>query len=164
MPNTFDLRFGKSAGLAVLLVLGFGALTPTESVAQAAGRTNVLPIAAADRAHAAARKQLDFFEAEAAKLRAEFARLRNSPTAEPVAALEQRWWSLTERIYNSPEFGDPEIRVLLHAELAVSRSWRMALASYAQGVRAKDKKLIAAALAEIEFAEALSARVRQYVR
>ena len=80
-------------------------------------------------ANAAATKQLAFFEAETTKLRAEFTTVRNSQTPEPIVALEQQWWRLTDRIYTSPEFDDPAIRVLLHAELAVSRSWRMALSS-----------------------------------
>jgi len=159
MPNTFDIRFARSAGFAVILVLGFGALMLPANGAPAAGSTAVVPIASA-----AAKKQLTFFEAEAAKLRAEFAHVRNSQTPEPIVALEQQWWRLTERIYTSPEYDDPAIRVLLHAELAVSRSWRMALSAYAQGVRTKDKKVIASALAEVEFAEMLAARVRQYVR
>ena len=157
MPNTVDLRFARTAGLAALLVLGFSTYVPTASAAP--GSTAVVPIA-----NAAAKKQLAFFEAETTKLRAEFTKVRNSPTADPIVALEQQWWRLTERIYTSPEYDDPAIRVLLHAELAVSRSWRMALSAYAQGVRTKDKKLIASALAEVDFAEALAARARQYVR
>ena len=80
---------------------------------------------------AAAKKQLAFFEAETTKLRAEFTKVRTSPTADPIVALEQQWWRLTERIYTSPEYDDPAIRVLLHAELAVSRSWRRSAGSVA---------------------------------
>ena len=164
MPHTFDIRFARSAGLAAIVILEIGAMTPSANAAPASGRESIVPIGPAERAHATARRQLGFFEAETAKLRADFARVRNSPTADPIVALEQRWWLLTAHIYNSAEFDDPAIRVLLNAELAVSRSWRMALSSYAQGVRKKDKKLIAGALAEVDFAESLAARVRLYVR
>lgn len=159
MPNTFEIRFARSAGIAAILVLCLGALLPSANAAPASSSTAVVPFA-----NAAAKKQLAVFEAETAKLRAEFTKVRNSPKPEPIVALEQQWWRLTERIYTSPEFNDPAIRSMLHAELAASRSWRMALSAYAQGVRTADKKLITGALAEIEFAEALAARVRLYVR
>lgn len=133
-------------------------------VVRVATRDGVVPIVPTDAAYATARRQLDFFEAETATLRADFIYVRDSPTAEIVNAFEERWWNLSERIYLSPEFDHPAIRMQLQAELAVSRSWRMALSYYAEGVRTGDKRWTARALAEIEFAEALAARVRLYVR
>ncbi|HEU4780323.1 MAG TPA: hypothetical protein VFS58_10630 [Steroidobacteraceae bacterium] len=92
-----------------------------------------------------ARRQLDLFLAEANTLRG-----HTSP--------ENGWWMVTVRIYNSPDFKNPELKPLQEIELAVSGAWRRAYSMRASG------EFSASAPAEFEFAEMLEARANEFVQ
>ena len=123
----------------------------------------VIRVARGTPAYAAARRQLDTFEAESAALRACYLEILDSPTADNLEALDERWWKVTMRIYDSEEMQDPALKGLREIELAVARSWHSFLASYAEGLRTRDEGLVATAFAELKFAQVLAVRAHQYV-
>ena len=70
----------------------------------------VVPIVPGMPAYAAARRQLDLFMSETADFRGH--------------CFDSRWWQVSVRIYNDPEFNNPALWPLQEMELAVSRAWR----------------------------------------
>jgi hypothetical protein len=117
----------------------------------------VVPIVPGMPSYAAARRQLDLFLAESNTLRGYYSDWRYAPNAGRFAPIEDLWWKVTVRVSNSLDFEDPALRPLQEIELAVSRAWRRAFVFYA------DPALLATADAEVEFAEMLEARARQFV-
>lgn len=103
---------------------------------------------------AAARRQLALFLAESDTLRAKYRFVGNAVSAQ---SLEDLWWKVTVRVSNSPDFEGRTLQALQELELAISRSWRRALSLRAEGH-------VALAEAEIEFAEMLETRARQFVQ
>jgi hypothetical protein len=81
------------------------------SVRGAQATEGVVPIVPGKPAYAAARRQLDLFMSETANLRGS-------------CGQDARWWQVSVRIYNDPEFNNPALWPLQEMELAVSRAWR----------------------------------------
>jgi hypothetical protein len=108
-------------------------------------------------AYDAARRQLDLFLAESATLRGYYEKVKYDGNSNRFGQIESLWWKVTVRVTNSPGFEDPALRPLQEIELAISRAWRRAFALYA------DPALLVSADAEVEFAEMLEARARQFV-
>jgi hypothetical protein len=117
----------------------------------------VVPIVPGMPSYEAARRQIDLFLAESNTLRGYFLDARYLPGRQRFADIEKLWWKVTVRVSNSLDFEDPALRPLQEIELAVSRAWRRAFAFYA------DPALLVTADAEVEFAEMLEARARQFV-
>ena len=80
------------------------------SVQHAQATEGVVPIVPGMPAYAAARRQLDLFLSETADLRGSCA--------------DARWWQVSVRIYNDPEFNNLALWPLQEMELAISRAWR----------------------------------------
>jgi hypothetical protein len=95
--------------------------------------------------YAVARRQLDLFIAE-------------SDTLHGLSSSAEDWWKVAVRVSNSPDFEDPALKPLQEIELAVTRAWRRA------HLMSEDSALYGSAAAEVEFAEMLEARARQFVR
>lgn len=117
----------------------------------------VVPIVPGMPAYDAARRQLDLFLAESATLRGYYEKVKYDGNSNRFGQIESLWWKVTVRVTNSPGFEDPALRPLQEIELAISRAWRRAFALYA------DPALLVSADAEVEFAEMLEARARQFV-
>jgi len=118
----------------------------------------VVPFVPGTPAHEAAVRQLDLFLAESDTLRGYFQEARyttNSQRFEKIGAL---WEKVTIRVSNSPDFEDPALRPLQEIELAVSRAWRRAFSYYG------DPALLGTADVEVEFAEMLEKRARQFAQ
>ncbi len=81
------------------------------TVRRAQATEGVVPIVPGMPAYAAARRQLDLFMSETAELRGN-------------CGAAARWWQVSVRIYNDPEFNNPALWPLQEMELAVSRAWR----------------------------------------
>jgi hypothetical protein len=99
----------------------------------------------------------DFFRAEALALRSEYVYGRTLPED-----LESRWWALSVRLYESPEFEDRRWRALVDAQLGVSLNWRASLTGYAAALASGDRARIDAARAELENASELTDRVVRF--
>jgi hypothetical protein len=95
----------------------------------------------------------NFFRAEALALQSEYFYGRNDPD------LSERWWALSVRLYNSPEFDDWRERPLVDAQLGVSLNWRASLAAYADAEASGNQAQIHAARAQLEAANELTDRV-----
>ena len=118
----------------------------------------LVPIVPGMPAYEAARRQIDLFMAESRTLRGYFEDARYAASSQRFAEIEKLWWKVTVRVSNSPDFEDPALRHLQEIELAVSRAWRRAFAFYG------DPSLLVSADAEVDFAEMLEARARQFVK
>ena len=96
-----------------------------------------------------------FFRPEALALQSEYV---NGRTAD----LEKRWWALSVRLYNSPEFDNWRLRPLIDAQLGVSLNWRVSLSNHAAAIKSRDPIRIDAARAELERANDLTTEVLGY--
>jgi len=96
-----------------------------------------------------------FFSPEALALQSEYV---NGRTAD----LEKRWWALSVRLYNSPEFDNWRLRPLIDAQLGVSLNWRVSLSNHAAAIKSRDPIRIDAARAELERANDLTTEVLGY--
>jgi hypothetical protein len=108
------------------------------------------------------RPQIEYFEIESARLRSAYQYLSGRPTPAELQKIEDGWWQLSVRIYQSGEFQRSSYYSLIEAELAASRAWRRFLAVYADGLRANNREQIEFALKELEFAEHLTRRVHLF--
>jgi hypothetical protein len=104
-----------------------------------------------------ARRQLDLFGAESNTLRGYFEEARYAGSNQRFREISILWEKVSIRVGNSPDFEDPVLRPLQEIELAVSRAWRRALKML------EDPALLVSADEEVEFAEMLEARARQFV-
>ena len=117
----------------------------------------IISISRGSADYEAARRQLDIFLAESETLAYWF---RDGSQNTTGKSLEELWERVTIRIHNSPDFQDARIslRALKEIELAVSRSWRRALAYY------RDPAMISAGDEEVTFALMLQARAIRLVQ
>jgi hypothetical protein len=99
----------------------------------------------------------DFFRAEALALRSDYIYGRTPP-----ADLVRRWWGLSERLYNTPEFDDVHLRTLVDAQLGVSLNWRASLVNYEEALGSGDRARIEAARTDLEAASELTDRVVKF--
>jgi hypothetical protein len=99
----------------------------------------------------------DFFRAEARALQSDYVHARSSP-----AELERRWWALSVRLYDSPEFDDTNLRPLIDAQLGVSLNWRASLVNYAEALTSGDRARIESARADLESADELTGHVLSF--
>jgi hypothetical protein len=117
----------------------------------------IIPLVPGMPAYEAARRQLDLFQAESNTLRGHFRDARYAGNMQRFREISILWEKVSIRVGNSPDFQDPTLRPLQEIELAVSRAWRRALSLY------EDPALLVSADDEVEFAEMLEARARQFV-
>ena len=139
------------------------AAASAEAESQPAGRVRmtsegVVPIVPGMPTYEVARRQLDLFLAESNTLRGYYQDARYAANTQRFGEIGRLWWKVTVRVNNSLDLEDPALRHLQEIELAVSRAWRRAFSYYG------DPALLVVADAEIEFAEMLEARARQFVQ
>ena len=128
------------------------------SPAAARSADGVVPFALGVSPDEPARRQLDLFLAESNTLRGYFLDKRYASNGLRFGEIDELWWKVTVRVSNSPDFEDRALWPLQEIELAVSRAWRRAFLLY------EDPAMLASADAEVEFAERLETRARQFVR
>jgi hypothetical protein len=114
-------------------------------------------IAPGEQDNEAAVPRSDFFRAESAALQSEYVYGRTS-----TADLERRWWALSVRLYNSPEFDDWRLRPLIDAQLGVSLNWRISLSNYDAAINSGNQTRIDAARADLENANELTNHVQSF--
>ncbi|HUQ11583.1 MAG TPA: hypothetical protein VM146_14815 [Steroidobacteraceae bacterium] len=94
-----------------------------------------------------------YYGNEIDSLRQEYRDLRGATSAAVLAALEERWWQMTVRIYLSTSGAD--YRPGACDVLALSRAWRNHLYFYAESLRTGDQSLMTLATGQLELAEEL---------
>jgi hypothetical protein len=106
----------------------------------------------------------DFAVQELAIFEGEMSALRDDYVAGKVSTTElhERWWQVTVRIHNTPEFQSSTHCAQRELELAISRSWRRTL-PHASAVRQGDTAYRSLATEEMAFAEMLAVRLRDLV-
>ena len=91
------------------------------------------------------------FMLEALALRSEYIYGRT-----PLENLEDRWWELSVRLYNSPAFDAQPRNMLVLAELGLSLNWRVSLANYRAALASENRDRIEAARADLARADELT--------
>jgi hypothetical protein len=94
------------------------------------------------------------FLADLTALRAAYLRLGDARDAAAFRTLEERWWQISVRIYlRSGSSAQSSL------ELAISRSWRMLLATRAEAVARGDPEVPESVATELAFADRLAAQL-----
>lgn len=91
------------------------------------------------------------FMREALALRSAYIYGQTSP-----GALENGWWELSVRLYNSPAFDARPRSFLVDAELGLSLNWRASLANYQAALDSGNRERIEAARADLARADELT--------